>query len=189
MKHLVIAGTSGVGKTYLEEYLESQKLTWQLPKYFDRPNRPDERRDKNISLNKTEWMSARQEFFFTLHYSGYHYGWKRSDMKNGKISTLAITLESLEEFLRTNTNFIPLLLWIDWEHLALLEQRMKIRGDTDETIKKRLILAKEEIKAYSTYKDVTEKFKGLVIYIKDNTTIYKELIPQIPSLSARDDIE
>jgi guanylate kinase len=40
MKNIVIVGTSGVGKTFLEQELETQKISYQIPKYTNRESRP-----------------------------------------------------------------------------------------------------------------------------------------------------
>lgn len=146
MKNFVIAGTSGVGKTYLEEYLDEHNICFQLPKYFDRPARKCESKTKNISLNKNKWHAIKNEFFFTLTYNTFHYGWKTKDLKKHTSNTLAITLDSLKEFLNKNNTFIPILLWIDTKNLHIIEKRMKARKDNKDIINKRLSLASSEIK-------------------------------------------
>lgn len=182
MKNLVICGTSGVGKTFLEEYLESQNLSYQLPKYFDRNNRPGERKDKNVSMSQERWMSTKKEFFFTLSYNNNNYGWKRADFKKNKVATLAITLESLSSFIKVNKDFMPILLWVELDNLELLRRRMKNRGEKKEKIEQRLKLAKIEIKKGNVYKKIIRENKGLIITIKDDKTIFKELIPRIKAI-------
>lgn len=180
-KNLVIGGTSGVGKTFLEESLEKQSISWQLPKYFDRENRPGERKDKNIFLSPSEWIGQKDEFFFTLNYAGYNYGWKRSDFPKDKPVSLAITLDSLKRFVIDNHDFIPILLWVNKNNLDLLKNRMKARGDTDEKIKQRLILANKEIDKEDYYKKIVEENSGIVVVINNDRTVFDELIPKIVS--------
>ena len=179
VRNLVICGTSGVGKTYLEEALEKKGISWQLPKYFDRENRPGERKDKNISLSPLEWQRQKDKFFFTLGYSGFNYGWKRSDFPKDKRVSLAITLDSLKRFVIDNHGFIPILLWVNKENLVLLKKKMKARGDTDEKIEQRLILANKEIDKEDYYRKVVTENGGIVVLIKNDRTIFDELIPEI----------
>jgi guanylate kinase len=189
MKNLVVCGTSGAGKTFLEEYLESHMKCVPLPKYFDREIRPGERKDKNIPLSRYTWMNMKDEFFFTLTYDHHNYGWKRSDLQKGKVSTLAITLESLDRFLNENAGFIPLLLWVESSNLDLLRTRMERRGETKEKILQRLTLAETEIRDGEKYKQLVKMHYGLVVIVKDDLTIFEELIPNIRSMGFANDMQ
>ncbi len=179
MNNFVICGTSGAGKSFLEEYLERHKGCVPLPKYFDREIRPGERQDKNFSVSRDAWMDMKDEFFFTLSYDHHNYGWKQSDLQEGTISTLAITLESLSRFLKENTGFIPILLWIESNNLELLRTRMEKRGETKEKIEQRLRLAKVEIGKGDVYKKIVEESHGWVVDVKNDSTIFEELLPRM----------
>jgi len=182
MKNLVICGTSGVGKTFLEEELEKRKISFQLPKYFDRDNRPGERKNKNISLSKGEFLKIRNEFFFTLEYNGCNYGWKRKDKKKDRPVSLAITLKDLESFLKENKDFRPVLLWVDKGDLEIIKERMKKRGDPKEKIEQRMSLAREELKNREEYGRIVKENKGEIFKIKNDKTIFDEVIPRIVTL-------
>lgn len=192
MTNIVITGTSGVGKTFLEETLEKLNLTFQLPKYTNRPQRPNENPVKTVSITTDEFASQYKNFFFTLEYNGFKYGWKHSDLKSLIPSTLAITLESLEPFLKKNQNFIPILMYISPSNLKLLKKRIKDREGWDklteaektktlDKIYSRLSLAEQEIKKNDIYRKITKKYHGLSFEIKDNKTVFNEIIPQITS--------
>lgn len=196
---IVITGTSGVGKTYLETLL-SQKFGFiPIPKYTDRPQRPGEVEGNGIHFLSSVQMAKRNknnDFFFTLNYVGFLYGWMREDLEkySDKNISIAITLESLSDLLKTNLDFIPILLTVDEQNFALLELRIKKqldynnldaikKKDADKIIEQRLKFAKEEIGNNKKYIEVVEKTeKGKVFKIKDDSTLANEILPYISSL-------
>jgi len=178
MKNFVITGTSGVGKTFLEEELEKKKITFQIPKYTDRPRRLGDDLKKLICLSSVEFEENRKNFFFTLKYNGHNYGWKRDDLKKEAV-TLAITQESLENFLKNNPNFLPILLEVKIDNLEMLRQRMIKRGESQDKITKRLDLAKEELINIDKYRNIVKKYQGLIFEIKNDKTIFEEVIPKL----------
>lgn len=198
MKSIVIAGTSGVGKTFLEEELESFGFSYQLPKYTNRSSRPDENSTKTVCITSFEFESLQtgNAFFFTLNYGGYKYGWKRSDLllhQNIPI-TLAITLESLADFLSQNLNFTSVLLTISVADLSLIEKRLRTREkltllskdkqlEIKSKISQRIDLARQEITHITDYEKLVISHDGLVFSIKDDRTIFDEVIPKIKRLS------
>lgn len=178
MKNIVIAGTSGVGKSFLEEELQKRGLSFAIPKYTDRPLRPGEDPKKLISISATDFEGNRESFFFTLKYGGFNYGWHKKDLEKAPVS-LAITQESLEEFLQKNADFLPVLLVVNEDNFEMLKTRMKTRGDNEEKIKKRLEMAREENKVRVKYEEVVKKYVGLVFEIKDDSTIFESVIPEL----------
>jgi len=194
MKNIVIAGTSGVGKTFLEQELEKAGLTFQLPKYTNRPSRPGENSNKTLCLAPPEFeaLNLSDAFFFTLDYGGYNYGWKRIDLLAhvNLASTLAITLKDLARFLSNNREFLPVLLVIDDSDLPLLEKRLYARekfkaqtvqkqNEIKAKIGERLRLARQEIRQNDDFRKLVKSYRGLVFSIKDDLTIFDEVIPEI----------
>lgn len=178
MINIVITGTSGVGKSFLEEELERQSLSFQIPKYTDRKRRPGENPQKLICLSREEFEKNRDSFFFTLKYGEFNYGWSKKDLEKTP-QTLAITQESLEEFMQKNPNFLPIWLTINENNLGILEKRMRERGDSEEKIKERLEMAKQEIKNKNKYEAIIKKYQGIIFEIKDDSTIFEEVIPEL----------
>lgn len=178
MKKIVIAGTSGVGKSFLEEELQKRGLSFQIPKYTDRELRPGENPEKLIALSATEFEKQKNDFFFTLKYGGFNYGWHKKDLAKAPIS-LAITQESLEEFLQKNPEFLPILLVVTAENFEMLKSRMRARGDSEAKIAQRLELAAEENKNQEKYEKIVKKYQGLVFEIKDDSTIFEAVIPEL----------
>ena len=184
--NLIITGTSGVGKSFLEEELEKTGKFYPIPKYTDRPLRPGEDPSKIISLTNPVFqkLQTQNNFFFTLSYSGHNYGWAKKDLNKfkNKFATLAVTLDSLFDFFKTSQPFLPILLNIKVDNLFLLKNRLSKRGDNSDQIKTRLSLARNEIKHIQKYKTLVKKHHGMIFNITDNQTIFTQIIPQITSL-------
>jgi len=180
-QHLVITGTSGVGKTFLEEKLEETGFFSPLPKVVDRPRRPGEDSQKVIALSTEEFLKKKSggEFFFTLDYVGHHYGWFKSDLRGKTHKTLAITLEALKPFLEQNSDFLPILLVVTPENFGLLEKRMHGRGETKEKIDQRLKLAQREYEKMVKYQHTVKENNGLIFQIVNDASISDYIIPQI----------
>ena len=191
---IVITGTSGVGKTYLESLLQNDFDFIQLPKYTNRPKRPGEIEGNGIYfLKKIELINNVKNYFFSLDYTGYTYSWKTEDLNkyNNNNVTMAITLESLSRFLKKDLNFIPIVLYVDKDNLELLRERIKLQLDysnlntegklkSDYIIKDRIELAKIESGNIEKYINLINKNgKGRAFKIIDDSTIPKEVIPYI----------
>jgi guanylate kinase len=195
MLNFVITGTSGVGKTFLEEELEKTGRFFQLPKYTDRPLRPGEDPLKLVSLSSEDFYNLKETraFFFTLEYHGHCYGWKSSDLRINISNTLAVTLDSLKPFLSQNPNFIPVLLSVDGRHFSLLADRLKLRENysllsaqdqavADQKVQERLVLARRELQQIDQHISLAKLHRGLVFNIQNDQTIFSEVIPKILSL-------
>ena len=102
----------------------------------------------------------------------------------------SITLESLADFMVRVPGFMPIMLHVDLENFALIEQRVKSREDysnltldqkkyLDEKIQERLISARYELEQFMFYQKTILKYGGKIFTIKDNTTISNEVIPYI----------
>jgi guanylate kinase len=198
MKNFVITGVSAVGKTFLEEQLEKTGQFFQIPKYTNRSQRPIEDTLKNICISDTDFTEFDKNgtFFFTLDYSGYRYGWKSSDFflyPNHSV-TLAITLQSLNQFLAKNPKFVPVLLNISPSNFSLIESRMydrenysKLSHQDQKSVKSKishyLSLALEETNRIKEYISVVKSHQGFIFDILDNQTIFTEVIPEIAKIS------
>jgi len=178
MKNLVIAGTSGVGKSFLEDELEKRNLYFQIPKYTNREARSGDNPLKLKCLGFDEFEENRTNFFFTLKYNNFDYGWKKEDLKK-RFVVLDMTLESLGFFLKKNPSFLPVLLEVSENNLEMLKTRMKNRGESEEKITKRLELSRKELKNMENYRKIVKKYDGLIFEIKDDKTIFEEIIPEL----------
>lgn len=195
MANFVITGTSGVGKTHLERELTINHDFYQLPKLTDRPARDEEKNTSSlISLSRDQFTQyeIEDQFFFRLDYRDNRYGWRKSDLSanRDKNITLAITMESLPDFLLQNSSFIPVLLTVDPQNIDLISNRMLNRFDLttktlqqkmqiNEDVEKRLQLAMQELSQIDKYIRIVEKYNGHTFIIKDDTTLYQVVIPKI----------
>lgn len=192
---IVITGTSGVGKTFLEELLASEYGFHQLPKTTSRNKRPNEIEGQGIKFaKKDEIQKMFDKFFFCLEYAGNIYCWEKKDLYEHDNCTMAITMESLPALLSLQLDFIPILLYLDRSHLDLLDHRIRKQlGYTDLTpqekiaadlkIQERLNLANNELAQIDKYLKIIDKSaKGRAFLIKDDQTLYQEVIPYIMSL-------
>ena len=156
-------------------------ISFQLPKYTNRSPRSAENTNKTVCISSIEFekLFSPKSFFFTLDYGSYRYGWKKTDLllHPQLPATLAITLESLDSFLSQNPTFIPILLTVDNSDLFLLEKRLHLREKSESEITRRLNLARNELNIISKYIKLTKKKNGKVFYIKDNQTVFDEVIP------------
>jgi len=192
---IVITGTSGVGKTYLEQLLAAEYGFFQLPKTTSRDKRPQEIEGQGIKFaSKTEINNNLKDFFFCLNYAGNIYCWENKDLQAHKDCTMAITMESLTDLIKLDLKFIPILLYLDQSHLDLLDKRIRKQLDYDKLnqkeriqadlkIKERLQLASKELAQIAKYIEIVNAANyGRSFLIKDDDTLYQEVIPYILSL-------
>lgn len=191
---LAITGTSGVGKTFLETMLHEKYDFIQIPKYTNRPQRPDEIEGKGIYFIKdgTEAsISKSPDYFFHLEYMGFNYGWKKFDLEKHSQQniTIAITLESLPRLLKLELGFVPIFLYIRPENNNLLMQRLKRqlkfnelsghqKAEAEATISRRIKAAINESNRNQDYISLVNK-TGMSFEIKNDNTILEEVIPYI----------
>lgn len=194
MRGLIITGTSGVGKSFLEAQLAGDYNLYPLTKYTDRPARPGESTRALQNLTSEEFMARKNvgEFIFTLEYMGFNYAWTKADAisHQDKILVLAVTLESMRNIFDNLPGFKPVLLTIDPGNLQLIEERMKLRedfanlppekkSDIARKIQNRMDLARQELANVSEYGRIVESHGGRVFTIVDNTTLFTDVIPWI----------
>lgn len=194
MRGLIITGTSGVGKSFLEAQLAGDYNFYPLTKYTDRPARPGESTRALQNLTSEEFMARKNvgEFIFTLEYMGFNYAWTKADAisHQDKILVLAVTLESMRNIFDNLPGFKPVLLTIDPGNLQLIEERMKLRedfanlppekkSDIARKIQIRMDLARQELANVSDYGRIVERHGGRVFTIVDNTTLFTDVIPWI----------
>jgi guanylate kinase len=192
MTLFVITGTSGVGKTYLEEKLNSDYNFCTPPKYTTRDLRPTElNQTRTVHIDLDEFNSY-QGFFWTLDYAGNRYGWKKSDLpKESKIhSAISITIDSALEIIEKKIDAQIIFLHIAQDNLSLLRSRLEKRENfhnlnkneqkiIELKINERLIKAEEEIIQVTKHFDKIKQYGGEVFEVKDDNTIPHEVIPWI----------
>lgn len=186
-----VTGVSGVGKSFLAEQLLKQHNFYIPPKYTDRPLRPTEVGGvETVRIPLSEFTHHPEQFFFTLEYVGNHYGWRYSDLDAhaDQHSIIGITIEATERLIKERDDFIPIFLGIDEDHLDLMRKRMEARenyanleGEAKQKVKEkidlRMKLDREELATSKNCIELVKKSGGGYFEIKDDTTIFTEVIP------------
>lgn len=178
MKNLVIVGTSGVGKTFLEGELEKRKMYFRVPIYSDRNSRPGEDKKTIVCISREEFIKRKSGFIFFIGYAGFNYAWKESDLEK-KLAVIDIGFKDLERFLVKFPEYTPLMMDIGEDKLPFLRERMEKRGDSQENIEKRIKLTIMELRKIEEYRNVVKKYNGLIFQIKNDKTIFEEVIPAL----------
>lgn len=190
----VFVGITGVGRTFLELELQKNHGFYSWPKYTDRQEQRNEEVGASnvIFVSKQQFDEMQEDFVFTLTHLNNRSGWRRQDLvdNQNKNITLSITLEAFADFMVRVPGFLPIMLHVDLENFALIEQRVKTRENyvnltpeqqkyLDERIQERLISARYELEQFAFYQKTILKYGGKVFTIKDNSTIENEVIPFI----------
>ena len=162
MKPLLIVGPSGVGKSYLLNLLVEQGNFKTVLSTMTRAPRFGEKHmvdNEYVSHVEYEKIVKSGDFFMNNEFFGEKYGSRRSFVdeikKAGKIPTMIILSQLVPQFIQEYSDSIAI--FLAPKDLELLRLRMQKRGDSSESIEKRLKSAQEEIAAY-------EKFKHLFKY-------------------------
>ncbi len=151
---IVITGPSGVGKgTLVKKLLSSCKNIWLSISATTRSPRQGEVNGKDyIFLNKPEFMKLVENdgFLEWAEFAGNFYGTPRNEVKKklalGKKVLLEIELDGARQVRKTFKNGFHI--FISPPDFKELERRIRERAtDSDVDIVKRLIRAKEELKA------------------------------------------
>ncbi|MCA9372173.1 hypothetical protein KC726_04720 [Candidatus Woesebacteria bacterium] len=196
MKKIVIAGTSGVGKSYLEALLVANHGFFQPLKYTTRTLRPTEQAGKQIiSITGAEFehMKKGTMFGFTLHFDNAQYGWLKSDLEKNINIVLAITLRDLEHFCKTHPSFWPIVMYFPPQSNEFIMQRLKKREYYEEKnskertvlkdkLKKRIQLSREDNKHIQAYSRIAQTHGGRAFSITDDTIVHNEILPFIIDL-------
>ncbi|MEI7578924.1 MAG: hypothetical protein WCJ58_02665 [bacterium] len=198
MKIFAVTGTSGVGKSHLEKELELNHGFHRMITYTDRERRAEEKNDPaRVCLSKDEYQQMKSDFIFELQYTGNNYGWRKDEfLKFEKLTNVifVVTLEAMTRIVKDIPGIIPILLHIKPENFSLIEARMKKRmgyaelvtrnsefeiREIEKKVKERLELATKEVNEIRKYMDVVKQYNGQIFEIKDDKSLYQEVIPMI----------
>lgn len=184
-KTIVFAGPSAIGKTYIAEQLISlfpDKFE-QAKLYTTRPQRTGEIATDRIFLTTSEFdsMVNNSEFLVHSEFGGNMYGFA-SDSLYPKNKHLLVNAWPwlIPQFYKIK-HVIIVGMQPPTDYLKLLESRMSSRGDSRETITKRLELIARDKDDLEKYFALVKK-SGAYFIIEDDETVPEQIIPWITKL-------
>ncbi len=154
---LILSAPSGTGKTTIAneiakmpEFVKSISATTRAP----RPGEVEGVDYFYVSAEKFEEMKNNGELFESACFNGNWYGTIKKQMEDainaGKIMLFTIENDGMKSFKEQLPND-SVTVFILPPSLEELEKRITLRGDEEESIKKRMDIAKKEISYYSQY--------------------------------------
>lgn len=180
---LLIAGPSAVGKSYLGEALFRKYLErFEHAQIFTtRSPRSKEAAADRVFVTQHEFqqMLASNVFIAWGRLAGNLYGLPREDFEKDSPTCLVCNIwPALYEQFIGQEHITCVGLQVRLKDLPMLEKRMQQRGDSQETIQKRLVRIKRDMVDLEAYSSVMND-NGKVFYIHDDKTIPGEVIPWI----------
>lgn len=137
---VLLVGNSGSGKTAIAEYLREYHNFRILKSYTTRPRRADSK-DDHIYIEDKDVKSFENEMVAYNKYNGYHYFATRQQCDESDV--YVVDVEGLKQLRKTYDKKIILSFYIETSPEVRI-QRMRLRGDTEEEIEKRLETDKKE---------------------------------------------
>ncbi len=177
---LLIAGPSGVGKTYIADRLLSgyDAFEWLLST-SDRPVRASDQVGRDYDLvSEDDYLSiaASGDFFMSNKIFGRRYGYRRSHIERilarGKIPLALVYTPVVDQFIAQNSGTHAL--FLEPVDLDLLRQRMINRGEDEATVARRMAGIVDELAAFTRYRELFAD----VIQVKDDTAA-QEVIERV----------
>lgn len=154
-KIISLSGPSGTGKTTTLKRPEKQRYRRVTP-VTTREKRERESEDYIfLSLEEYRQLEERRELVLSFFFFENHYGYRSEELKrvlsDGNTPVLEIYTKVVPIFKETLPDSYSLFMMP--ENIDLLENRMIKRGDSRESIERRLKFAEEEIEFYRRNKD------------------------------------
>jgi guanylate kinase len=179
---LVISGPSGVGKSFLADYLVQNFPFKQVPSTTTRlPRSGEVNMLQNEFLTDEEFEKVKEsgDLLLYIEILGAKYGYRESIvesiMKQGLIPISIMFTSDIGLWFKKYPDSFGVYLLPTNE--KLLEDRLRTRGDSDETISRRMSSTIEEIRSY---KEDVKDFYKICIEITDDEDV-KKAIEEIKS--------
>lgn len=180
MRTFVFAGPSAVGKTYIAELLMKlyPNSFEQAKLYTTRKPRQNETPTDRIFISLEEFVKLAQQGKFIVHeeFGGNYYGFDHNSLypKDKHLLVNAWPWLIPQFSALTHTVIVGMQAPKDWKNL--LVTRMERRGDTQETIQKRLKLIAKDNADMELHKKIVQKHGNFFI-IQNDKTIPEEILP------------
>ncbi len=183
-KTVVFLGPSAIGKTYVAEMMKIKypDMIDQAMLYTTRPPRKDEQpSDRHfVAEDKFNEMVDHDRFIIYDKFGGNLYGFTPESITPNNRHLLTNAWPWLaEQFSKLDQCIlVGLLPQDDWREMLI--NRMRIRGDDETTILRRIELIKKDIIDLNKSAQLINN-SGKLFTIKDNSTISHEVLPWIES--------
>jgi len=184
-KLLVVAGPSGIGKTYLAQQLLNRygNQVEQAQLFTTRQPRPNEVLPDRIFISEEEFLKRQQagDFIISDVFHNNHYGYTQASITpvSGHLIVNAWPA-LLPQFTHLpNVYFVGLTL--DSKKLNLLKKRMLARGDSEEKANQRLPIIKKDLADLKKLEKLVTG-NGKLFTVEDDKTLPDQVIPWIETL-------
>lgn len=185
LRTIIIAGPSGVGKTFLskEMILKYPNRFEHAPVYVTRPRRENEERIAigRVFLSGSDYSRHQQnnEFLIEEYFAKNNYGYTaESFTPTNKNLLVDVSPNLLLKTLDFCINPVIILLQPSEEFLSSIEERLVSRGDSSQIIKDRRSYIKRDTDDINSFK-MPHSVRGKTFIIKDDATIPNIVIPWI----------
>ncbi len=143
---MVLIGPGGVGKgTVARRLLELDRTLWLSRSWTTRAPRPSETGEEYVFVDRGSFEAAiaRDFFYEWAEFHGHLYGTPRPDPPEGRDVLLEIEVQGARQVRQRDNDAVIILLTAPT--MALLEQRLRGRGDHEEHVARRLESTRHEI--------------------------------------------
>lgn len=150
---LLISGPSGIGKSYLAQYLETHYLCARVVPTTTRTPRDNEQSGVDyhfITPSEYEERVTNGQMFMSNNFFQAYYGFESSSVdgliQNGLVPVTEIYTPKITEFCQAYP--LSRAIYLIPETEALLRHRMESRGDSTDQVEYRLAGGREELELY-----------------------------------------
>lgn len=181
-KIIVVAGPSGVGKTFLARQLLSRfpEQINEVKIYTTRKPRTSETVADRIFITRDEFkaMQDRKEFWFFGEFHNNLYGYSLASLEpNDTHLIVNIWPYAIEKFSELD-NSVIIGLTILPMNIGLLKTRMLSRGDSEQTFNERLPLIQRDTSDIEKMKPVM-RAQDRLFYVANDDNLPKKVIPWV----------
>ena len=151
---VVIVGPGGVGKgTVARSLLERDPQLWLSRSWTTREIRPSEKGDEYFFVSREEFEAAiaADEFLEWAEFHGNFYGTPRPSLTEVRDLLLEIEIQGAQQVREHEPDAVIFLLLPP--SMAVLEQRLRGRGDPDDHVERRLLSSVHELEVGESIAD------------------------------------
>lgn len=145
-KLILIAGPSGAGKTTVSRYLTDK---YQIPRVLTHTTRKPRLGEKNgvDYYFEDEASFSKLHFFESVNYSGHQYGSSKEALdlawQKHEVVSLIVDVTGVESYVEKLAEQV-LFIYVTVTDLSIIEERMRARGDSQESIAARTASAEHQ---------------------------------------------